>query len=143
MRFAISLLLVAAVAIILAQVEVDPGPSIKIKRTKSAAQQVATKFAEDVEQSLLRGFEWSIGASPGSVKDVSIQASRSNLPLKFRSMHQGRWVIRSAKRVFVGMFMVIIILKMNDKKCLIIVIDCKFSVSIDGKKFHGLFLQES
>jgi hypothetical protein len=102
----ISLLLVVFVALILGQMDVDQGPSIKIKFAESNAEELAREMTRDVELLMQRGFEKSLGVASGSVKDLSIQATRSNVPLQFRSLYQNRWRIQSASKVFGGILTV-------------------------------------
>ena len=69
---------------------------------------MAKKLCENVESLMLRGYEKTLRVTAGSVKDVSIQATRSNVPISFRTMVKGRWTVKSAQNVYVGMLMVII-----------------------------------
>ena len=93
-------------AMILGQMDVDPGPSVKIKFAESHAEKLAKEMTKDVQELMRGGFEKSLGLPAGSIKDLSIQATRSNIPLRFRSVFQSRWKIRSAGQVFGGILMV-------------------------------------
>jgi hypothetical protein len=50
-------MLVALVAVILGQMDVDPGPSVKIKFAESGAKELAKEMSKDVEALLQTGLE--------------------------------------------------------------------------------------